>query len=208
MAVCKLGHRPGHSQWLEKLPATPLKRPPLREKQGTVLWLLPAGAIWIEREGKSVRAGPRSEWPTKGSAHVVPIRCSEGGRGQGREAKLWGSHGQGYSYQEQPSRLPVAVRPNMRQGFVKSSLHLFGSRLRSDLRGHMVQVLPKILGVPSALKFKGARHDMGKVAFGRHTGRASLRFKRGGILFRQVNCQVHRLLLQLNPDQSTRDLYN
>ena len=86
---------------------------------------------------------------------------------------------------------------NMRQSFLKGSLHLFGCRLRGNLRGHVVQVLPKILGVPAVLLFKGACHDMGKVALGRHTGGARLRFKRGCVLLRQVNSQVHTLLLRL-----------
>lgn len=79
----------------------------------------------------------------------------------------------------------------MRQGLLKSSLHLFRSRLRVELRGHVVQMLPKILGVLAALTFKGACHDLGKVALSRHTSGARLRFKSGGILLRQVNCQVH-----------------
>jgi hypothetical protein len=87
----------------------------------------------------------------------------------------------------------------MRQGFLKGSLHLFGSRLRGDLRGHVVQVLPKILDIPAALMFKSTRHDLSKVTLDRHTSGARLRLKCGGILLRQVNCQVHTLLLQVNP---------
>jgi hypothetical protein len=64
-----------------------------------------------------------------------------------------------------------------------------------------VQVLLKVLGVPPVLTFKGTRYDLGKVAVGRHTSGARLPFKRGGILLRQVNCQVQTLLLQINPSQ-------
>jgi hypothetical protein len=95
------------------------------------------------------------------------------------------------------------MRPNVRQGFLKGSLHLFDGRLRGDLRCHVGQVAPKILGVPAVLMLKGAGHDMGKIALGRHTSGARLRFKRRGILLRQVNCQVHKLLFQVNPAQCT-----
>src|SRR5579864_2618194 len=60
---------------------------------------------------------------------------SEGDRGQALEVKLWDWRGQGYSYQEQPSRLPATMRPDMRQRFLEGSLHLFGRRLRGNLRG-------------------------------------------------------------------------
>src|SRR5947199_9662393 len=93
------------------------------------------------------------------------------------EARPWGWHGQEYSCQAQPSQLPDTVRPNVGQGFLQGGFHLFGGRLRGDLRGHVVQMLRKILGVPVALTFEGMRHDMGKVALGQHTSGARLLFK-------------------------------
>jgi len=93
------------------------------------------------------------------------------------------------------------MRPDMRQRFLEGSLHLFGSRLRGNLRGHIVQVLFKIFGIPPVLTFKGARHDLSKVALSRHASGTSLRFKRGRILLRQVDRQVHMFLLQSNLSQ-------
>ena len=97
------------------------------------------------------------------------------------------------------------MRPNMRQGFLKGSFHLFGGRFRSNLGGHVVQMFPQVPGVPAVLVFKGSRDDMGKVALGRHTGGARLGFQRGGSLLRQVNRQVRGLLLQVNLVASVRE---
>ena len=94
--------------------------------------------------------------------------------------------------------MPATMRPNLRQGFLKGSFRLFGGRFRSNLGGHVVQMFPQVPGVPAVLVFKGSRDDMSKVALGRHTGGARLSFKRGGILLRQVNRQVHGLLLQVS----------
>jgi hypothetical protein len=77
----------------------------------------------------------------------------------------------------------------MRQGFPKGCFHLFGSRLRRNLRGHVIEVFRKVFGVPAVLTFKGVLHNLGKVALGRHTSGACLRLKGGGILLRQVNIQ-------------------
>jgi hypothetical protein len=93
----------------------------------------------------------------------------------------------------------MPMRTNLRQSFLESGFHLFGGGLWSNLRGHVVQVLPKVLGVTAVLGLKGPRDDIGKVALGRHTGGARLGFKRSGILLRQVNRQVHELLLNVNP---------
>ena len=76
------------------------------------------------------------------------------------------------------------MRPNMRQCFLKGSFHLFAGRLRSNLRGHDVQMLAEVFSVTVALKFKSLCNDMGKVALGRHTGGSCLGFQRCGILFR------------------------
>ena len=78
------------------------------------------------------------------------------------------------------------MRPNMRQGFLKGAFHLFGGRFRGNLRGHVVQVLCKVLRVPVVLALKSARDNLGKVkvALGRHVRGARLDFERGGILLR------------------------
>jgi hypothetical protein len=77
------------------------------------------------------------------------------------------------------------MRPNLRQGFLKGGFHPFGGRVRGNLRGHVVQMLPKVLGVSPILTFNRPRDNLGKIALGRNTGGARLSCQCGVILLRQ-----------------------
>jgi len=79
------------------------------------------------------------------------------------------------------------MRPDLRQGILKGGFHLFGGRVRGNLRSHVVQMFPKVLGVPPVLAFKGSGDDIRKVALGRNTVGARLGFERGGVLLGQVD---------------------
>ena len=48
------------------------------------------------------------------------------------------------------------MRSDMHEGCLKRSFHLFGCCLRSNLRGHVVEMFRKVLGVSMALTFEGA----------------------------------------------------
>ena len=91
------------------------------------------------------------------------------------------------------------MRANLGQGFLKRGLHLFGGCVRGNLRGHVVQMFSKVLGILPVLTFQRPRDDIGKVAVGGHTGGTRLGFKRGSVLLREINRQVHGPLLQVNP---------
>ena len=78
----------------------------------------------------------------------------------------------------QPSRLPVAARPDVHQGFLKGAFHLLFGRIPGKVSSHGVEVFCEVGGVLNMLTLKRTIDNLGKVTLGRHARRARLGLKR------------------------------
>lgn len=89
-------------------------------------------------------------------------------------------------------RLPATLLPYVVQSFLQRGLHLVGRRPRNDLRSHVVKMLFEPLNFVFVPALKRMRHNLSQITISRHTRRPRFGFELSGILFRQVDCQVHR----------------